>query len=140
MSQSDGKKKRSGYIQRYDLFLSLSFYFTDTSGTDDVAPAHTVFQSCDRTADDDEFSVMRFQIVCLLAGVAALVSVKQQKASVASLFDQRKLNLRKKRRTSDNPNDVEMTSLMTRQQQQQEETKSLLQLPETINENSLDIV
>lgn len=83
---------------------------------------------------------MRFQIVCLLAGVAALFSVKQQKASAASLFDQRKLNLRKKRRTSDNPNDVEMTSLMTRQQQQQEETKSLLQLPETINENSLDIV
>jgi len=105
---------------------------------DRTEPSRTIYQSCARTPEDERFSMMRFQVFCLLAAVAALFSVKQQKAAAASLFDQRKLNLQKKRRTSDNPLDVEMTSIANMRAAQQhhqqensntmrqEESKSLL--------------
>ena len=105
-------------------------YFAETY-VEGGAP-RTIYKGCERTVEDEKFAMMRFQILCLLAGAAAFVSVKQQKASAATLFDQRKLNLQKKRRTSENPHDgVEMTSMV-----RQEETKSLLV---EINEN-LDVV
>ena len=120
------------------FFLALLAADTDTED----AKQHTIFLSCDRTEEDEQFAVMRFQVLCLLAGAVAFVSVRQQKQSAASLFDQRRLNLQKKRRTSDNPHDVEMTSMLRQQQQQQqqqEETKSLLRTESNV-ENPLDIV
>ena len=85
--------------------------------------------------------MMRFQVFCLLAGLVALASVKQQKAAAASLFDQRKLNIQKKRRTSNNPLDIELTNTVAFRGQEnrsnavrQEESKSLLA------DDSLDIV
>ena len=108
---------------------------------DHTEPLRTVYQSCARTPDDERFSMMRFQVFCLLAGLVALASVKQQKAAAASLFDQRKLNIQKKRRTSNNPLDIELTSTVAMRGQEnkgstmrQEESKSLLA------DDSLDIV
>jgi len=99
----------------------------------DASPAkkpRIVYKSCARTPEDERFSMMRFQVFCLLAGAAAFVSVKQQKAAAASLFDQRKLNLQKKRRTGDNPHGVELPVLRTQDStvsnRAQEESKSLL--------------
>ena len=110
-------------------------------GKDGSEPLRTIYLSCARTPDDERFSMMRFQLFCLLAGMVALASVKQQKAAAASLFDQRKLNIQKKRRSSDNPMDIELTSTAGLRAQENnncamrpEESKSLL------TADSLDIV
>jgi hypothetical protein len=80
-----------------------------------------MYQACARTAGDDEFLLVRFQVVCLLTGLIAVMLVRRQKAAAASLFDQRRLNLQKNRSehnippanatsTSNNSGAVEMSS------------------------------
>lgn len=50
----------------------------------------TVSQTCKRTEDDEEFLLIRLQMICVLMGGFAMISVRKQKAASASLFDQRK--------------------------------------------------
>lgn len=47
-------------------------------------------RSCKYTEFDEEFTMIRLQIFCLLIGSLAIVSVKKQKRLSFSLFDQRK--------------------------------------------------
>lgn len=93
--------------------------------------------------DDEVFLLVRFQVFCFLTGTFAFMSVRKQKAAAASLFDQRKLNLQAKRRTTCEPahnmptNGVEMTSLATTStNRQSEESRALL----SSDNDGLDVV
>lgn len=49
-----------------------------------------VFKSCKRTVEDDEFLMMRLQVICFLLGSVSLFAVRKLKSTTATLFDQRK--------------------------------------------------
>jgi len=51
------------------------------------------FRSCVRTATDEEFLVIRLQVMCFLLGSISLFMVRRQKRSTTTLFDQRKANI-----------------------------------------------
>jgi len=57
---------------------------------------------------------VRLQVICVLIGSAAFVSVRKQRVATASLFDQRKLGIESKRRRRDSSlsGDIEMTTSM----------------------------
>ena len=48
-----------------------------------------VYQVCQRTKADDEFLMIQLQMMCLVLGVLSFLSVRRQKSSASSLFDQR---------------------------------------------------
>lgn len=88
---------------------------------------------------------MRFQVFCFLTGAIAFLSVRKQKAAAASLFDQRKLNLQKRRsndqmQTSSaiSSGNVEMTSTQAAAIIRMEETKALVS--SSSDTDGLDIV
>ncbi|GKY91194.1 hypothetical protein MPSEU_000092100 [Mayamaea pseudoterrestris] len=80
----------------------------------------TKYVSCNRTKTDDEFLMVRFQVLCLLFGSLACLSSRKQKSASASLFDQRKMSSRmtekQRRRTSELPNELEMPELVDREE------------------------
>lgn len=45
---------------------------------------------CDRTQADEEFLMIRLQIMCLITGALAFGSVRRQRYSASNLFDQRR--------------------------------------------------
>ena len=144
-------------------FFNVPLYHVVPSDSDEAADAtshssssRTVYRSCPRTVNDEEFLMVRFQVFCFLTGAIAFMSVRKQKAAAASLFDQRKLNLQK-RRSSDQMattttssstiigGNVEMTSMTQTSSAasasmiRQEETKALL-VSSSDNDGGLDIV
>jgi hypothetical protein len=89
--------------------------------------------------------MVRFQVFCLLSGTFAFMSVRKQKAAAASLFDQRKLNLQKRRSSRDPmvmPTDgvemtlTAMTTTTTSSNWQAEEIKALM----SSDHDGLDVV
>lgn len=62
---------------------------TESSDGPDVETV-IVFRSCQRTAEDEEFRLLRFQLFCFMGAIASFWQVRKQKAVSASLFDQRK--------------------------------------------------
>lgn len=48
------------------------------------------YQSCNRTTADDEFLMVRMQVLCVLIGSFAFATVRRQRQNSATLFDQRK--------------------------------------------------
>jgi hypothetical protein len=107
---------------------------SDTDSEDETdeqsSSRKTVYQSCKRTVEDEQFLMLQWQVLWLLTGVFAFASVRKQKILNASLFDQRK-DRRKKRSTSDHGVELAPKSRIGN-----EET-----IPLTSNENNnLDIV
>jgi hypothetical protein len=79
--------------------LTLAFYFHSNATPDgNEIGTRTKFESCKRTAADDEFLLVRFQVFCILLGAFAVVSVRKQKRLSATLFDQRKLQAEQERK------------------------------------------
>lgn len=78
----------------------------------------TVYSSCQRTRADDEFLLVRFQVLCILFGSWACLSSRKQKSASASLFDQRKIakGSENKRRRSELPSDIEMQEMPDREE------------------------
>jgi nicotinic acid mononucleotide adenylyltransferase len=54
------------------------------------ASTRTEMRSCKYTESDEEFAMIRLQMLCFLIGSIAVASVRKQKRVSASLFDQRK--------------------------------------------------
>jgi hypothetical protein len=144
----------TGYPPRYVTQLLTTFTLCiDTSWISSTSAAakattHTMYQACARTAGDDEFLLVRFQVVCLLTGLIAVMLVRRQKAAAASLFDQRRLNLQKNRSehnippanatsTSNNSGAVEMSSNVATSIRN-EETKALIS--SSSDNDGLDVV
>jgi hypothetical protein len=48
-----------------------------------------IYQVCQRTKADDEFLMIQLQMFCLLLGVVSFLSVRRQRTTASSLFDQR---------------------------------------------------
>jgi hypothetical protein len=126
---------RSGYQHTVlNDFTSILFRIADSENADvDALPSRTVYRSCKRTVEDEEFLLVRFQVFCFLTGTIAFMSVRKQKAAAASLFDQRKLNLQKRRSDAMTNGGMEMTATSTTRQ---EETKALM----SSDQDGLDIV
>jgi hypothetical protein len=79
--------------------LTRAFYFRLNITLDDKETGtRTNYESCKRTAADEEFLLVRLQVFCLLLGAFAVVSVRKQKIVSASLFDQRKLQAEQERK------------------------------------------
>jgi hypothetical protein len=96
--------------QRRQLTLKLVILL-DLEETDEL---ETSYASCKRTRADDEFLLVRFQVLCLLFGILATLSSKKQKSASASLFDQRKMSRsseKQRRRSSELPIGIEMAEL-----------------------------
>ena len=127
----------------------MFYRFCAESDNVDAAPSRTVNHRCRRTVADEEFLLVRFQVFCLLTGTIAFVSVRKQKAAAASLFDQRKLNLQKRRTADSVPiiggsggtgggTSVEMTATNTTSASyREEETRALMSSSDT---DGLDVV
>jgi hypothetical protein len=49
------------------------------------------YESCYHTPADEEFRLIQLQVLCLLVGSLSFMSVRRQKRSHATLFDQRKI-------------------------------------------------
>mmetsp|Transcript_21072 Transcript_21072/g.34876 ORF Transcript_21072/g.34876 Transcript_21072/m.34876 type:complete len:198 (+) Transcript_21072:89-682(+) len=49
-----------------------------------------LFKPCKRTVEDDEFLMMRLQVICFLFGSMSLFAVRKLKNTTSTLFDQRK--------------------------------------------------
>jgi hypothetical protein len=105
-------------------------WISSTTAAAKATTTHTIYRACARTAGDDEFLLIRFQVVCLLTGLFAIVLVRKQKAAAASLFDQRRLKSRSEHNlsppaasTSSNGGAVEMTSNVAIRK---EESKALM--------------
>jgi hypothetical protein len=57
-----------------------------------AASSNIYYESCQRTMVEEEFLMVRFQVLLLLMGLIAVASVRKQRMAHATLFDQRKLN------------------------------------------------
>uniref|UniRef100_A0A7S1ZI32 Uncharacterized protein n=1 Tax=Ditylum brightwellii TaxID=49249 RepID=A0A7S1ZI32_9STRA len=51
---------------------------------------HDIYKSCSRTASDEQFLLIRMQLLCVTLGCIALMNVRKQKMKNSSLFDQRR--------------------------------------------------
>jgi hypothetical protein len=74
------------------------------------------YRACARTQTEQEFLFLQFQVLCGLLGGLAVYSIRQQKRTVATLFDQRRLNAANARRAaqrSGNANPAEGIELKT---------------------------
>jgi hypothetical protein len=113
----------------------MRFLHLTQPSLDNEIGKRTKYQSCKRTRAEEEFRVVRLQVLCLLLGAVAVVSVRKQKMVSASLFDQRKLQAeqaRKEReRQKDQAQGIELASVFS------EET-----VPLTLTDNnpSLEVV
>jgi hypothetical protein len=67
-----------------------------------------MYRSCARTKWDEEYLMVRLQVFCLLLGVLSIVSLKKQKVSTATLFDQRKSQGRLDKKRASQPTVLEM--------------------------------
>jgi hypothetical protein len=67
-----------------------------------------VFKPCKRTVEDDEFLMMRMQIICFLFGSISLFAVRKLKSTTATLFDQRKAAKRGSQHGSADDDDIEI--------------------------------
>ena len=63
---------------------------SDLDDDDDLSNLEKSFQSCKRTRWDEDYLMMRLQGLCMLLAFLSLRSVKREKSSTESLFDQRK--------------------------------------------------
>lgn len=48
-----------------------------------------VYQVCQRTKADDEFLMIQLQVFCMILGIVSFLSVRRQKSTASSLFEQR---------------------------------------------------
>jgi len=71
---------------KHQLHLCQTSYLDD----DDVSDPDEVFRSCKRTRWDEDYLMMRLQGLCMLLAFLSLRSVKREKVSTETLFDQRK--------------------------------------------------
>jgi len=51
---------------------------------------HDMYKSCSRTASDEQFLLIRMQLLCVTLGCIALTNARKQKMKNSSLFDQRR--------------------------------------------------
>lgn len=65
---------------------------TDEGGSQ----SYTEYRSCSRTSQDEKNFMYRFQVICFITGVISVASIRKQKSSTASLFDQRKRRMASK--------------------------------------------
>lgn len=84
-----------GESRRVLLLFSLTTMIyvlgaTESSDGPEQGDPLIVYRSCQRTEEDEEFRLLRFQLFCFMGGIASFVQVRKQKAVSASLFDQRK--------------------------------------------------
>ncbi|KAG7351727.1 cytidylyltransferase-like protein [Nitzschia inconspicua] len=63
---------------------------TDTVNGTSSSSSRFVMRSCKYTEADEDFAMVRLQMLCFLVGSIAVMSVRKQKRLSASLFDQRK--------------------------------------------------
>ena len=81
------------YLGKFGRGESVSSSISSYCTEDDQQQEQTSsirYESCKRTQEEDEFLLMQFQIVWLVLGGWAVLQVRKQKQSSASLFDQRK--------------------------------------------------
>jgi hypothetical protein len=114
--------------------LTRTFYFRSNASPDgNEIGTRTKYESCKRTAADDEFLLVRFQVFCVLLGAFAVISVRKQKIVSANLFDKRKYQAEEERkgreRERESAHGIELGSM--------EET---MPLAANISNASLDIV
>jgi Jumping translocation breakpoint protein (JTB) len=65
-----------------------------------AASSNIYYESCQRTMVEEEFLMVRFQVLLLLMGLIAVASVRKQRMAHATLFDQRKLSKSQRQTTT----------------------------------------
>jgi hypothetical protein len=70
------------------------------------AAVSRIYESCRRTKEDEEFLLVRLQVIWLLIGAFALISVRRQKRMNATLFDQRKIASQQVKQKLDRPSSL----------------------------------
>jgi hypothetical protein len=51
------------------------------------------YRTCRRTINEEEFMFIQFQVACAFLGFLSIYSIRKQKMHVATLFDQRRMNV-----------------------------------------------
>lgn len=61
-----------------------------SAGADGNDETRFMYKSCSRTDAEEQFLMIRLQVICFFMGAMSIMSVRRQKSVTASLFDQRK--------------------------------------------------
>ena len=91
------------------------FVTTSSSSSQQAAPAAPVivYESCNRTTAEDEFLLIRLEMLCLVLGSIAVLQVRKQKLLTASLFDQRRRESRIKKQEQQKQRDLNVLNTTT---------------------------
>lgn len=92
----------TGLVQRFKCM----------SATDQgVGDPKEEFRACKRTVADEEFLMMRMQVICFLFGSISLIAVRRQKGTAATLFDQRKAKRGDQNYDADGEDEIEFSPM-----------------------------
>jgi len=67
--------------------------FQENESSEKIAQSLSEYRPCRYTDSDEQFRMLRMQVICLLTGVWFLRNVRRQKVASASLFDQRRMRI-----------------------------------------------
>lgn len=67
--------------------------FPENESSRKIARSSSEYRECRFTETDEQFRLLRMQMICLFVGVWAMRNVRKQKVASASLFDQRRMRL-----------------------------------------------
>lgn len=99
MEVSAKHKRGCGWCSYKTPTLTRAIYFPSNVIPDGKEIGTRIkYESCKRTAADEEFLLVRFQVFCILLGTFAVVSVRKQKIVSANLFDKRKYQAEEERK------------------------------------------
>ncbi|KAL9184403.1 hypothetical protein ACHAXT_002489 [Thalassiosira profunda] len=65
--------------------------FQETESSEKIAGSTSEYRPCQYTEADEQYRMLRMQMICLLIGVWAMRNVRRQRVVSASLFDQRRM-------------------------------------------------
>lgn len=78
----------------------------------DDGSAKDEFKICKRTVADEEFLMMRMQVLFFLFGSLSLLAVRKLRGTTATLFDQRKAKRNNQNYNQDNEVEIEFSPMM----------------------------
>lgn len=85
------------YGRRRQFECTVLFREKDYPGKQ--ARTHSEYRECRYTNADEQFRMLRMQMICLLVGLLAMRYVRRQRVASASLFDQRRMRIQNSNNT-----------------------------------------
>lgn len=88
--------------------------FQESESSEKIAQSLSEYRPCRFTDTDEQFRMLRMQMICLLTGVWFLRNVRRQKVASASLFDQRRMRIQSANASSSSMPNVKYSALQNK--------------------------